>query len=67
MTAGLALTFYPGTADTHIQLPDLATKYVAPALLVGLTTLLIIPTLLIALLVGKLSTHVGPEKPDAAR
>jgi hypothetical protein len=67
VTAGLALSFYAGAADTDIQLPDLTTKYVAPALLAGLTTLLIIPTLLIALLVGKLSSHTGREKRDAAR
>jgi hypothetical protein len=67
VTIGLALCIYLGAAGTDIELPDLEVKYVAPALLMGLTTLLIIPTLLIALLVSKLSRHAGPRKRDAAR
>jgi hypothetical protein len=67
VTIGLALCIYLGASGTDIQLPDLAVRYVAPALLVGLTTLLIIPTLLIASLAGKLFRHGEPGKRDAAR
>jgi hypothetical protein len=54
VTTGIIL----GVSGTDLPIPDLTAKYAAAALLLAVTLSLILPTLLLAFLVGKLSHPV---------
>ncbi len=62
ITAGIVTGAYLGASGAEIQLSDHPARYEIAATILAITTLLIVPTLLLAFVVGRLGRAFTPHK-----